>query len=160
MYHVHDDHDIVNDYDLGPDASIYYNATQAFLAYQRNANPSPLHPDVNYFTLDYGDTSFFFLDTRRYRSSNFDPDGPEKTMLGKRQLNDLLSWAKNCELNGVVWKFIMSSVPMTNNWKGPDGTRDTWGGFMYERGVILDVLKDVSNVVVISGVSAPFKECI
>ena len=41
---------------------------------------------------------------------------------------------------------------MTNNWKGPDGQRDTWAGFMHERGKILDVLKDVSNVVVISGV--------
>ena len=76
-------------------------------------------------------------------------------MLGERQLRDLLGWAKRAEERGVVWKFIISSVPMTNNWKGPDGERDTWGGFMHERGKILEVLKDVSNVVVISGVRHP-----
>ena len=67
MYHVHDDHDIANDYDQGEFTSLYKNATQSFIAYQRNANPPPVHADVNYFTMDYGDTSFFFLDTRRYR---------------------------------------------------------------------------------------------
>ena len=76
-------------------------------------------------------------------------------MLGERQLGDLLGWAKRAEERGVVWKFIISSVPMTNNWKGPDGERDTWGGFMHERRKILEVLKDVSNVVVISGVRDP-----
>ena len=91
MYHVHDDHDIANDYDQGEITSLYKNATQPFIAYQRNANPPPVHADVNYFTMDYGDTSFFFLDTRRYRTSNFAEDGPEKSMLGERQLQDLLS---------------------------------------------------------------------
>lgn len=155
MYHVHDDHDMSNDYDQGDQTSIYKNASQAFIAYHRNANPPPLHPDVNYFTMDYGDTSFFFLDTRRYRNCNFDTDGPNKSMLGERQLHDLFSWARKCERDQVTWKFIISSVPMTSNWKGPDGTRDTWGGFMYERGVILEALKNVSNVVVISGVTPP-----
>ena len=152
MYHVLDDHDIANDYDQGEYTSLYKNATQPFIAYQRNANPPPLRTDVNYFTMDYGDTSFFFLDTRRYRTSNFAEDGPGKSMLGERQLQDLLAWAKKCEANRVSWKFIISSVPMTNNWRGPDGQRDTWGGFMHERSIILDSLKDVSNVVVISGV--------
>lgn len=158
FYHVHDDHDIANDYDQGEETSLYKNATQPFNAYQRNANPAPVHPDVNYFIMDYGDTSFFFLDTRRYRTSNFAPDGPEKSMLGERQLNDLIDWLKGCENRGVVWKFIISSVPMTNNWKGPDGQRDTWGGFMYERSIILDVIENISNVVVISGVPLPFLE--
>jgi alkaline phosphatase D len=155
FYHVHDDHDIANDYDQGENTSLYKNATQSFLAYQRNANPPSYHPDVNYFSMDYGDTSFFFLDTRRYRTNNFAVDGPEKSMLGKRQLNDLLNWAKKCEARGITWKFIISSVPMTNNWKGPDGQRDTWGGFMNERSVILEALQHISNVVVISGVCSP-----
>jgi alkaline phosphatase D len=156
IYHVHDDHDISNDYDQGDQTELYKNASKAFIAYHRNANPPSLHSDVNYFSMEYGDTSFFFLDTRGYRTSNFAPDGPEKTMLGKQQLHDLHSWAKKCEADGVTWKFIISSVPMTNNWRGPDGTRDTWGGFMYERNIILEKLKDISNVVVISGVSVPF----
>jgi len=155
MYHVHDDHDIANDYDQGDQTSLYKNATQPFNMYHRNANPSPVHSDVNYFSMDYGDTSFFFLDTRRYRVSNFLPDGPEKSMLGQRQLRDLLTWARRKEGEGVIWKFIISSVPMTNNWRGPDGQRDTWGGFMNERNIILEALKDISNVVVISGVSIP-----
>jgi alkaline phosphatase D len=152
-YHVHDDHDIANDYDQGEYTSLYRNASRAFTSYHRSANPSPLHDDVNYFIVDYGDTSFFYLDTRRYRTSNFAVDGPGKSMLGVRQLEDLLRWARQCEERGVLWKFIISSVPMTVNWKGPDGQRDTWGGFQHERQVILDSLKDISNVVVISGVS-------
>jgi alkaline phosphatase D len=156
MYHVYDDHDIANDYDQGEKTSLYKNATQAFQKYHRTANPTPFHPDVNYFTMDYGDTSFFFLDTRRYRSNNFSPDGPEKSMLGKKQLKDLINWAKQKESEGIIWKFIISSVPMTNNWRGPDGQRDTWGGFMDERNIILEVLKNITNVVVISGVNHPF----
>jgi alkaline phosphatase D len=155
IYHVNDDHDISNDYDQGPDTSLYKNASRAYNAYHRAANPPAPHPDTNYFSMDYGDTSFFFLDTRRYRTSNFAEDKEGKTMLGEKQLGDLLGWAKKAEERGVVWKFIISSVPMTNNWKGPDGERDTWGGFMHERGKILEVLKDVSNVVVISGVIPP-----
>ena len=152
FYHVGDDHDIINDYDQGPNTSLYKNASWAFNAYHRAPNPSPVHSDVNYFIMDYADTSFFFMDTRSYRSSNFAEDGPNKTMLGERQLRDLVEWANKCERDKVVWKFIISSVPITNNWKGPDGTRDTWGGFMHERGIVLEALEDVSNVVVISGV--------
>lgn len=155
FYHVHDDHDIANDYDQGENTSLYKNATRAFRSYHRNANPPPLHDDENYFSMDYGDTSFFFLDTRKYRNSNFDIDGPDKSMLGERQLRDLLNWAKKCEKRGVIWKFIISSVPMTCNWKGPDGQRDTWGGFMNERSIILEGLKQISNVVIISGVHPP-----
>ena len=106
--------------------------------------------------MDYGDTSFFFLDTRRYRSLNFAVDDESKSMLGERQLADLLGWLRRCEEDKVTWKFIISSVPMTNNWKGPDGQRDTWGGFMHERAIILDAIKDISNVVVISGVRAVY----
>jgi len=151
-YHVHDDHDIANDYCQGEYTSLYKNASLAFHAYHRDANPPPFHQDVNYFVMDYGDTSFFYLDTRRYRTSNFAEDVPGKSMLGERQLQDLLKWARDCEERGVVWKFIISSVPMTVNWKGPDGQRDTWGGFKHERQIILDALNDISNVVVISGV--------
>jgi alkaline phosphatase D len=154
-YHVHDDHDIANDYDQGEYTSLYRNATRAFTSYHQSANPSPVHEDVNYFIMDYGDTSFFYLDTRRYRTSNFAVDGPGKSMLGARQLDDLLQWARHSEEKGVSWKFIISSVPMTVNWKGPDGQRDTWGGFQHERQFILDSLKDISNVVVISGVPTP-----
>jgi len=153
FYHVSDDHDISNDYDQGDQTDIYKNATQAFIAYHRNANPMSYRPNVNYFAMDYGDTSFFFLDTRSYRDSNFAPDGPNKTMLGQRQIGDLMAWARKCEQDKVIWKFIISSVPMTSNWKGPDGTRDTWGGFIHERNVVLEFLKDISNVVVISGVN-------
>jgi alkaline phosphatase D len=107
--------------------------------------------------MDYGDTSFFFLDTRRYRTSNWAVDGEDKSMLGAQQLADLLKWARQSEETGVLWKFIVSSVPMTVNWDGFGGQRlaDTWRGFQHERQIILDALKDISNVVVISGVPFP-----
>jgi alkaline phosphatase D len=148
FYHVTDDHDIINDYDLGEHTSIYKNASKAFHLYQGNVNPSPMRRDVNYFSMDYGDTSFFFLDTRRYRSLNLAPDNENKTMLGKQQLQDLLAWLKRCEDNQVVWKFIISSVPMTKNW---GGQKDIWTSFQYERNIILAAINLTSNVVIISG---------
>ena len=101
IYHVSDDHEICNDYDQGPYNSLYINASIAYNAYHQSANPPSQYPDTNYFWMDYGDTSFFFLDTRRYRSSDFEEDKEGKTMLGADQLYDLLTWATEAEERGV-----------------------------------------------------------
>ena len=39
---------------------------------------------------------FFLLDTRSHRSPNFMPDGPEKTLLGSRQREELFAQFIRC----------------------------------------------------------------
>lgn len=116
-----------------------------------------------------GDSAFFVLDTRAYRSPNENADDEAKTMLGDVQREVFLNWA--AEVNQTVtWKFIASSVPMMSLWSEclsssrpnrteltrrvvVDHAEDTWAGFLAERDLILDTLQYVPNVIVLSGVS-------
>ena len=150
-FHIYDDHDIANNWDMG-ESTVFPNASVAYHIYNGASNPQPFRPGVNYYSFSYGDCAFFVMDTRQYRSPNHETDGPEKTMLGIQQREDLLEWAKKTEEEGFIFKFLITSVPFTKNWRGVDGEKDTWGGFLYERQIILDTLTDVSNVVAISGV--------
>ena len=150
-FHIYDDHDIANNWDMG-ESMVFPNASVAYHIYNGASNPEPFRPGVNYYSFSYGDCAFFVMDTRRYRSPNHETDGPKKTMLGIQQREDLLEWAKDMEEQGFIFKFLITSVPFTKNWRGVDGEKDTWGGFLYERQIILDALAGVSNVVAISGV--------
>jgi alkaline phosphatase D len=82
---------IWDDHDFGPDNSDSTlkgkeDSLRIFKEYW--ANPSCGEPDNPgcYFTFSRGDVQFFMLDCRYYRSPNKAPDGPEKTMLGAKQL--------------------------------------------------------------------------
>ena len=150
-FHIYDDHDIANNWDKG-ESLVFTNASKAYNIYNGDSNPAPYRPGVNYYSYAYGDCAFFVMDTRRYRSSNLKPDGPKKTMLGREQRNDLIEWAKDKEREGYVYKFLITSVPFTKNWRGVDGELDTWGGFLHERQLLLDAFTKVNNVVAISGV--------
>lgn len=110
----------------------------------------PVTPDVNYFEYRYGDSAFFVLDTRAYRSPNDAPDDADKTMLGTAQKAAFLSWLSDVNQT-VTWKFVVSSTPMMSLWAY--GEQDTWAGFLTEREELLDVLESVPNVIVLSGVS-------
>jgi alkaline phosphatase D len=104
------------------------------------------------------DLEVFILDTRQYRSSNADQDGSAKTMLGKRQLQWLLSGLAE---STATWKVIVTTVPLSipkggglgvpgdDGWAGgADGT-----GFEGERQVIVDTIlgRRVKNVVFLAG---------
>lgn len=101
------------------------------------------------------------IDTRRYRTPNDKTNGsepvtgePTKSMLGEKQLSDLLAWLKRPELPGVRWKILVSSIPFTKNWWF--GAQDTWRGYLGERQIILEAMWDVGlrggiGVVVLSG---------
>lgn len=82
------------------------------------------------------------IDTRTYRDSIFDtpPDHPDKTMLGKDQLSDLLAFLEKPEPAGVKWKFVISSIPFTKNWRV--NALDTWAGYLHERQIILESKPD------------------
>jgi alkaline phosphatase D len=120
---------------------------------------APDDPQRLYRTVRAGaDLEVFILDTRQYRSSNADRDGPAKTMLGEQQLQWLLSGLTE---STATWKVIVTSVPLSipkgggasvpgnDGWAGGmDGT-----GFERERQVIVDCIlgRAVKNVVFLAG---------
>lgn len=160
--HVLDDHEISNDWSSG-ETGVYSAAVEPWSIYQADLNPPKAvvagtshqrRVDATWFEFVQGPASFFMMDTRSYRSSNNLPfDDPGKTMLGHEQLEDLLAWLARPEPKGVKWKFVASSVPFTKNW--PVNVKDTWGGFLDERGRILEAMWDAgargTTVVVLSG---------
>lgn len=152
--HVIDDHDIANDWDQGL-ADPYQAAIEPWNLYHKSVNPPSAGNSTSYATFTQGPASFFLLDTRRYRSPTHPlaPAAPEKTMLGATQLSSLLSFLSHRDPPGVKWKFVVSSVPFTRNWR--INAADTWAGFLHERNLILEAMWDVSargvGVVIISG---------
>ncbi|OBS23122.1 hypothetical protein FPOA_03681 [Fusarium poae] len=144
--HVYDDHEIINDW-AANETGLYDTAMQPFWNYHRYANPpSEFGARKTYYTFRHGGVAFFVLDTRRYRSHNAMADGPEKTMLGAEQRAALTKWLQT----ESDWKVVVSSVPFTRNWRGPDSA-DSWSGFLWERDIILDTMKQNGGAVILSG---------
>ncbi|KAK6062402.1 Alkaline phosphatase D 3 [Seiridium cupressi] len=161
--HVLDDHEILNDWDA-KSTGVYKTAVDPWHHYQTVANPPPAkragtggvvsRAGATYFSFAQGPASFFMLDTRSYRSKNSEPfESTNKTMLGEDQLEDFLYWLRRPEPLGVKWKIIASSIPLTKNWRV--NTKDTWGGFLHERRIVLEAMWDAGvagyGVVVLSG---------
>ncbi|KAK1846022.1 alkaline phosphatase family protein [Colletotrichum chrysophilum] len=144
--HLYDDHEIINDW-AANETGLYQSAMQPFWAYQGHANPSSQFGlGKTHYIFRRGDISFFVLDTRRYRSAESMDDGPGKTMLGPAQLADLQAWLASEE----AWKVVVSSVPFTRNWRGPDSA-DSWSGYLHEREQVLDMMRLTEGVVILSG---------
>ncbi len=84
---------IINNYagdgdDLKPP---FPNASDAFEIYNANSNYDSIHENHYYYDFRYGDSSFFVMDTRRYRSSAID-DLSARGMLGEAQLTAFYDW--------------------------------------------------------------------
>jgi alkaline phosphatase D len=100
-----------------------------------------------YFQYAYGGIDFFMLDGRYHRSPNKDPDGPEKTMLGRRQgewLREVLRASR------APFKVLASG----SGWTTEDGpTGDTWAAFQTERNALFDFIRDerIEGVFLLSG---------
>ena len=154
--YVLDDHEIANDWDANT-TEPWPSAIDPWYNYHALPNPPPVRPDATYFTFTHGPASFFMMDTRRFRSSStgLPSDHPNKTMLGETQLADLLHFISRNEPPGVHFKIVVSSIPFTRNWRVK--ALDTWGGYLYERSIILEAMWDVSlsrspiGIVVLSG---------
>ncbi|GAA5997331.1 hypothetical protein JCM5350_002349 [Sporobolomyces pararoseus] len=146
---IYDDHEIVNDFSGNKTDAHFAPANTAYKNYLGNGNPDArvIGEPVNYYDFRVGDSAFFVLDTRAYRSPNSNTDDEEKTMLGDIQLDVFMDWLH--EVNQTVtWKFIVSSVPMMSLWNHAE---DTWAGFLAERDLVLNTLQYVPNVIVLSG---------
>ena len=113
------------------------------------ANPSYGLPDGPgiYFQYAYGGVDFFMLDGRYHRAPNTDPDGPEKSFLGKRQGE----WLRDSLLaSRAPFKVLACG----SGWSSEDGpTGDTWGAFLAERNALFDFIRDngIEGVFLISG---------
>ncbi|KAL8649412.1 MAG: hypothetical protein Q9210_004412 [Variospora velana] len=151
--HVMDDHEIANDWD-GNTTAPYPAAADPWHIYHTSVNPPPVSLGASYFQFTQGPASFFLMDTRRYRtpSQPLSANSSEKSMLGPEQLSHLLTFLSRREPEGVKWKFVISSIPFTRNWRF--GSTDTWAGYLHERQIILEAMWSVSpgiGVVVLSG---------
>ncbi|KAL8911681.1 MAG: hypothetical protein Q9171_003208 [Xanthocarpia ochracea] len=151
--HVLDDHEIANDWD-GNTTAPYPAAADPWRLYHTSVNPPAVTPDASYFQFTHGPASFFLMDTRRYRSPSqpLSANSTEKSMLGSKQLSHLLSFLSRHEPEGVKWKFVISSIPFTRNWRF--GSTDTWANYLHERQIILEAMWSVSpgtGIVILSG---------
>ena len=154
--HVLDDHEIANDWDANTTAP-YPAAADPWNIYHASINPPPTSPGASYFTFTHGPASFFLMDTRRYRSSSsaHPPNSPHKTMLGRQQLSSLLRFLSDRPPSGVKWKFVITSIPFTRNWRF--GSSDTWAAYLHERQLILEAMWTASStssgtgIVILSG---------
>ena len=90
-------------------------------------------PDALYRAFNWGGTDFIMLDTRRFRSPQTAPDGPEKTMLGDVQKNWL---EERLATSKAKFKFIVTSVPFQG------GGVDTWGSYASERQHLLRHIRE------------------
>ncbi|KAI9889992.1 MAG: hypothetical protein M1814_004610 [Vezdaea aestivalis] len=151
---VYDDHEIANDWDRNT-TGVYSAAMNPWNIYHASVNPPAVRPGTTYYSFTQGPASFFLLDTRRYRSPEFEysNESPAKTMLGQLQLQDLKAWLREEEPEGVKWKIVISSIPFTKNWK--INAVDTWAGYLFERQLLLEAMWDAGSdgygVVVLSG---------
>jgi alkaline phosphatase D len=157
VYVIWDDHEVRNNF-AGPFDSQMPVGRQALREYWPIRVASD-DPQRLYRTVRAGaDLELFILDTRQYRSSNADRDGPAKTMLGEQQLQWLLSGLTE---STATWKVIVTTVPLSISKGGGAGVpgNDGWAGgtdgtgFVRERQVIVDCIlgRAVKNVVFLGG---------
>jgi alkaline phosphatase D len=144
IYAIWDDHDYgPNDSDgtqKGKEESL-----RIFKEYW--ANPSFGEPDNPgcYYRFTRGDVQFFMLDCRYYRSPNKAKDGPEKTMLGAKQLE----WLKR-ELSAS--KARIKLLATGSEWE-TFSSEDSWKSFRTERDAFFAWIEEqkIEGIILLSG---------
>jgi alkaline phosphatase D len=115
-----DDHEVRNDF-AGPSEPLMPPGRRAFREYWP-VDPPADDPYRLYRSFRWGRLAeIFLLDTRQYRSPNVEPDGPDKSMLGRVQRDWLLAGLR---ASPAIWKLVVSSVSLSI----PTGraVRDSW----------------------------------
>ena len=158
VYATWDDHEVGNNF--GPRHQLMPAGRRAFQDYFA-VEGVPEEPGRLYRSVRWGKhVHIFILDTRQYRSANTDPDGPDKSMLGRAQRRWLL---EGITASDATWKLIVSSVPLgmftggaaSDSWSSANvfGYPRAGTGFVHERDLVLRTLQErgVRDVVFISG---------
>ena len=157
------------------DTPLYENGLSAFLDYNAirdrsyGASSDPRfdgeHQLYRYNT--YGaDAATFMLDTRSFRDAPLeainptDPTDiarlltqsfePDRTLLGRTQLDDLKHDLADADAHGITWKFVMLPEPIQNLTVGD--AQDRYEGYAAERTELLRFIdqNSIDNVVFIS----------
>ncbi len=146
-YFIKDDHDTwMDDCYLEKETKFmgeftYEQGTQIFL------DEVPMG-EKTYRTISWGkDLQIWLIEGRDYRSPNTMPDGPEKTILGKEQMQWLKTTVKNSKAS---YKVLISPTPIV----GPDrpGKNDNYSNsnFKFEGDLLREFLSE-QNMVVVCG---------
>ena len=146
QFAIWDDHDFgLNNHDrTNP---IKENALEAFKRYWVNPSYGLSDTPGVFFRYSYGAVDFIFTDGRYYRDPNHEEDTPDKTMLGREQLEWLKAELKS---STGVFKILACGSGWSKN-KGPGG--DAWSSFLHERDALFDFIRDenIEGVILISG---------
>ncbi|MDJ0497032.1 MAG: alkaline phosphatase D family protein [Acidimicrobiia bacterium] len=140
-----------DDHDYGGNDSDSTSPTrqEALDAYRRNVPHYPLPAtDAIYQSFSIGRVQFVLLDDRSQRDPKAEPDGPDKTMLGTKQLDWLRERLTASEDYALT--VIVSQVPWIALQQ--DGA-DHWAGYAYERQVIADFIAEhgIDNILMVTG---------
>ncbi|KAF8652699.1 hypothetical protein AX16_004203 [Volvariella volvacea WC 439] len=150
IFHAYDDHEFINNFAGAGNDSVppFPSASNAYTLYNSEPNFDSSAAGQHYYEFQYGDTAFFVMDTRRYRST-VDTNIQSRTMLGDTQLAALHDWLSKVNETSV-FKFVISSVPFTSLWSH-DAIYDSWAGFPTEKQALLTAFHSVPNLFVLSG---------
>tara|TARA_R110002049_G_scaffold175107_1_gene342419 strand:- start:13800 stop:14642 length:843 start_codon:yes stop_codon:yes gene_type:complete len=114
LYIQKDDHDLL-DNDAAPSSSPFGELTfEDGLLIRNEQTPTDENP---YRTFRWGkDLQIWFVEGREFRSNNKEPDGKDKTIWGKEQIN----WFKeSVEASDATFKILCSPTPVV----GPDRSK-------------------------------------
>jgi len=157
-----------NQFNIGLKAWKDYNPV-GNQVYGETGDPRTSNQEKLYRFQPFGqDGALFLLDVRSFRdallpqvpdpaldsqinqflASSFDPN---RTLLGKAQLQDLKTNLLDAQNAGITWKFIFSPVPIQN--LGLYESADRWEGYAAERTELLQFIdqNQIENVVFVSG---------
>lgn len=142
---------IWDDHDFGPNNSdrTYREretSLRVFADYWMNPTYGlPETPGV-FTRFEWSDAEFFLLDDRYHRSPNDEPEGPDKRMFGRAQLD----WLKgSLRSSQATFKIVVGG----NQFWNPIVDFEALGRFPAEQGELLDFLRDtkIEGVVFVSG---------
>lgn len=142
---------IWDDHDFGPnDSDRSFRLRGASLQVFEDYWPSVVRgtPETKgcFFRFEWGDVEFFMLDDRYWRTPNRYPDGPDKVMFGKAQLQ----WLKDSLVDSdATFKIVCSGNQMTN----PMTFFEAFGRFPGEQKGLFDFIAQagISGVLFLTG---------
>ncbi|MBX3396339.1 MAG: alkaline phosphatase D family protein [Phycisphaerae bacterium] len=146
-------------HEFNPVREEYYGETND----RRTANKRRLYRQRTYGR----DAAFFLLDTRSFRDEPLEAIGavapqanidaflmqsfdPDRTMLGRAQIDQLKDDLLSADAAGVTWKIVIVPEPIQN--LGPSQASDRFEGYAAERAEILRFIVDhsLANVVFVT----------
>ena len=112
----------------------------------------PMSDKRHYRTFRWGkDLQIWMVEVRDFRTPNFYPDSPDKTMWGKEQLN----WfTQTVQASDATFKFLISPTPLIGPdhlWKAEKSDNHVDPGWNYEGDLLREFIGQQNNMYVICG---------